>query len=165
MDDQNRGFKELVDRNKIEHESKDDLAIQIAFFGVCILLVAFVLGAIMLGNVELDGAKIAQACGGPTPTPTPATIHHGTPQNGWMEYDVQVSNWSGLWIKTQTPSLNWTGNSIRDTLYEVAEEWYLLHDGCAPRIQITRISKEGGGDIGGSSHENGLDIDIRYFSQ
>lgn len=94
---------------------------------------------------------------------TPSTIHHGTPNSGTMTNSVQINSATGLWIKDQSPTLNWTGDTIRDSLYEIGVQWNVDYSN-EPRIQINRISKEGGGALTGtSSHQNGLDIDIRYF--
>lgn len=115
----------------------------------------------MLANMELDGAKTAQACGGPTPTPTPDTEHRGTPNDGSMVNSVIIYDSTGVVYSGSNANYKYSGNKIRDVLYSLAEVWHSSNpDG--PRIQINVISAQEGGDIGHSSHQNVLDFDIRY---
>ena len=93
----------------------------------------------------------------------PLVIHHGTPNNGYLEYDVRLSSapHSTGYYQTDTPNdwggMAWMHEKIRLAgMAWDAAEW-------VPRIGVGRISVEGGGPTGiGTSHQNGLDVDVRY---
>ena len=92
----------------------------------------------------------------------PLVIHHGTPNSGYLEYDVRLSSapHSTGYYQTDTPNdwggMAWMHEKIRLAgMAWDAAEWI-------PRIGVGRISVEGGGPTVGSSHQNGLDVDVRY---
>ncbi|NPU98441.1 MAG: hypothetical protein HPY51_14695 [Candidatus Omnitrophica bacterium] len=71
MDIHNRDFKDIDNQNKLEFRPNEDQTIQVAFCGVCVLLVVFVFSAVLFFDVEIEGVRTVYACGGATPTPTP----------------------------------------------------------------------------------------------
>ncbi len=50
---------------------------------------------------------------------------------------------------------------MNQLIADTGDEWYQLH--ASPRINVLDISRQGGGPfLPHGSHQNGLDVDIRY---
>ena len=98
--------------------------------------------------------------------------HIGEPNNGSLRWDSQLP--SGIPPQGigyyQYPSLDVPGTDIYGCLCyihkkisNVGVKWNSYKTGQPPRIGIGDISKQGGGYwIGHGSHQNGLDVDVRY---
>ncbi len=134
------------------------------FFALVIILLLLV--GMLIFESPNESNHSNEAWAGVNPTPTTATIHHGTPHNGSMEYDVQMTNTTGIWVKNSSRS--YTGDKIRNCLEELGRAWATAYPTTTyPPIQITEISPEHGGPFptppNHLSHKNGLDLDFRYL--
>ncbi len=131
------------------------------FFALVIILLLLV--GMLIFESPNESNHSNEAWAGVNPTPTTATIHHGTPRGGYMEYDVQLTNCTGIWVKDSSRS--YTGDKIRNCLQELGKAWATAYPTATyPPIQITDISKPGGGSFPPhGSHQNGLDVDFLYL--
>ena len=96
--------------------------------------------------------------------PEPPCIHHGTPQDGSLSNDASLPNVGTRYyhfLGTDPPDTDdWACPDWMHAKIETAGQNWIP----SPRIGVGDLSLQGGGYWGDhSSHENGLDADIRYF--
>jgi hypothetical protein len=92
-------------------------------------------------------------------------IHHPTVWTGSLEGDTELVAKTGYttFSENRFGCLHWTLEKIR----QIGEAWAETHD---YDFEVGRISQHGGGSVTpegttveGSSHRNGLDVDVRYL--
>ena len=104
------------------------------------------------GNLSLAGSVDPPVC-----------IHHGLPNNGWLENDASLPDTgTGYYhfLGTDDPDTDdWGGVCwIHEKIRLPGDEWDRT-----PRIGINDLSIEGGGTFAPhTSHQNGRDMDLRY---
>lgn len=97
------------------------------------------------------------------PSSPPPCIHHGTPQSGSLSNDASLPD-SGVryyhYLGGDAPNTDdWSCPGILQEIIDAGIHWIP-----SPRIGVGNISRQGGGSFNPphTSHQNGLDLDIRY---
>jgi murein endopeptidase len=96
--------------------------------------------------------------------PPPMCIHHGTPTNGSLSGDSNLpDNGTGYYHFLGSDPQNtddWACSNWAITKVTAVGLWWNQ----TPRIGIGDLSRQGGGSfLPHTSHQNGLDVDARYF--
>lgn len=94
--------------------------------------------------------------------PYPGSTSYGTPQDGSLSEGYLIVTATGFYVYW-TSSERYVNGSLRELLEKVGSKWNEDYSAEHGKFGVGRASKESGGEISGASHENGLDLDLRYL--
>ncbi len=94
--------------------------------------------------------------------PYPNSTSHGTPQNGSLSKGYLIVAATGFYVYG-TSSKRYANGSLRALLEKVGSKWNEDYSAEHGKFGAGRASKKSGGEMPGASHENGLDLDLRYI--